>query len=259
MIICFCPVNSVNTLGLSHNGYYRNKNLGTISSIEEADAFVQKHRISSSEFEDMYPGDEITILDGTYNKTWLVFGVNTEINRGETPLITPHFGLIPKVPLFTHSMNDSVSVTGGYANSNMHTTVLPEVVKNLQKVLGSHLLKHYVQLSNAVNPNNLSMAGNGYKGASSGWAWYEVYAVLPSEVQVYGTTVFSSSFYDVGEANQQLPLFKFINQVQFGRDFFWLRAVAHDGEFAQAVAHGNASAANANNTTISVRPLILIG
>lgn len=54
-------------------------------------------------------------------------------------------------------------------------------------VLGSHLLSHSVLLTSSANADLDSMAGAGFKGASSNWAWTDTYLSLLSEIQVYGS------------------------------------------------------------------------
>jgi hypothetical protein len=79
-----------------------------------------------------------------------------------------------------------------------------------------------------------------------------------NEVQLYGSTVWSSSAYDVGVDNEKLPVFNFINPVHFGRDYFWLRSVVSSTHFAYCTSPGFADYGSAS-TVHSVRPLILFG
>lgn len=238
------------------NGYYRGKNLGTIASVADADAFNTAHGLSAGTFDDIFVGDEITIKDGTYNAVWLVAGIDWDYNKGDTA--SGHgILLIPKAPLYNDQMNSTNVTTGGYKGSAMHTTKLPALVTKLQTVLGSHLKKRRVLISNSVNTSIASMAGEGWTGASNGWEWVDIYAVLPSEVEVYGSTVFSSSFRDVGEACQKLPIFNFINPVYFSRWALWLRAVASSPNFCVVGSHGHAHGNNASNS-FGVRPLIYL-
>ena len=238
------------------NGYYRGKNLGTIASVADADAFNTTHGLSAGTFNDIFVGDEITIKDGTYNAVWLVAGIDWDYNKGDTA--SGHgVLLIPKTPLYNDQMNSTNVTTGGYKGSAMHTTKLPALVTKLQTVLGSHLKKRRVIVSNSVNTSLASMAGAGWTGATSGWEWADAYAVLPSEVEVYGSTVFSSSFYDVGEACQKLPIFNFINPVYFSPWYFWLRAVADSTYFCLVYTNGDAGYGSASYS-YGVRPLIYL-
>lgn len=95
-------------------------------------------------------------------------------------------------------------------------------------------------------------------GAANNWGWATVDLQLMNEVQLYGTTVFSSSGYDVGEDNRKLPVFNFISPVQFGRDYFWLRSVVSSIYFARCNGAGAADYSGAF-TEGYVRPLIVFG
>ena len=239
------------------NGIYRGKNLGTITSANIA-SFLSEHEVSAGKFTDLYVGDEITIQDGTYNAKWLIAGFDTEYNKGDTAFTTHHITLIPKTPLYDDQMNSTDTTAGGYKGSAMHTTKLPALATKLQTALGTHLLTHRAIISNAVNTEAAPGGSSTWKGMASGWEWTDVKCVLPTEVQVYGGTVFSSSGWDTGEAEQKLPVFNFINPVQFSRWTFWLRCVASSTNFCICSGSGDAGTSGASNSR-GVRPLICVG
>lgn len=241
----------------NHNFIYRGKNLGTITSANIA-SFLSEHEVSTGKFTDLYVGDEITIQDGEYNAVWLIAGFDTEYNKGDTAFTTHHITLIPKTPLYNDQMNSSNVTTGGYKGSAMHTTKLPALATKLKTALGTHLLTHRAILGNAVNTEAAAAGASTWKGMTSGWEWTDVECVLPTEVQVYGATIWSSSGWDTGEAEQKLPVFNFINPVQFSRWGFWLRGVASGPGFCFCYGHGHASTNNAS-ASFGVRPLICVG
>jgi hypothetical protein len=181
-------------------------------------------------------------------------------NVGNTALTTHHAVLIPRKYGFatTAKMNSSNTTIGSYFNSDMHQIVLPCYAKALKTVLNNHLLAYKTILPNAINASTPSMAGAGLTGASSAWAWETVELQLMSEVQVYGSTVWSSSAYDVGCDNKLLPVFKFINPIQFGRSLYWLRSVVSSTSFAICYSYGNAGFGGAS-AAHDVRPLIHFG
>lgn len=220
---------------------------------------MNNHKVSSGKFYDIYPFDEVTIKDGTYNAVWIVAGLDTEFGKGDTALAQHHVTLIPKTYLFTARMNSTNTTVGGYYGSEMHQTTLPAVANNLKKVLGNHLLERRVLLSNSINANLSSGAGAGWQGSTNNWAWYSAFCTLMSEIQVYGSIVFSSSFFDVGEACYQLPIFRFANHTYQARFGFWLRAVSSASAFAIAYDGGYAYSSHASYADIGVRPLITIG
>lgn len=120
------------------------------------------------------------------------------------------------------------SSAAGYANCDLHYYLTNTVLPNVKTDLGSGNIKnHYKLYSTAVNTSGYNRFG-GASGCASSWAWYvnqEICAL--SEVQVYGSTVWSSSGYDTGEACRQLDVFRVynMNEIFEGR-YPWLRDVA---------------------------------
>lgn len=257
----------VNTVE-NHNGIYRGKQLFGLSN---SSYFIgQLHdKVSSGDFLDLYLGDYFpitittTLPDGTAKTETvelMIAAFNYYYNTGNNTLTSPHLVLIPRGAGFATlaKMNETNTTAGGYLNSYMHQTVLPCYADSLRTALNNHLLSHRTILSNAVNTSTPSMAGAGLMGASSGWTWTTVELQLMNEVQVYGTTVWSSSAYDVGIDNRQLPVFKFINPVHLGRNGFWLRPVVSSTDFAFCGGSGVAFDYAASYASC-VRPLILFG
>ncbi len=99
-------------------------------------------------------------------------------------------------------------------------------------------------------------------GASSGWSWEERYLDLMSEVNVYGSTVWSSSGYDIGIDNRQYAIFmlkpEFINNYGSQRFKYWLKAIISSTKFAGVDSLGYASGAE-SSISIGIRPRFLIG
>lgn len=153
----------------------------------------------------------------------------------------------------------------------MHTATLGEVVsagstasgatinQQLYAEFGSHLKTTRELLSNEMTAtlnNRYGSAG----GASSGWAWTSCQACLMSEVEVYGSTVWSSSGYDTGSACKQLPLFVFSKKAITNRSsYYWLKDVASSVRFAFVYNTGFANYYDANGKSGYVRPRFVIG
>lgn len=79
---------------------------------------------------------------------------------------------------------------------------------------------------NAVTTDKPSAAMSNWNGMTSGWTWMDSQIELPSEVELYGTMVFSSSAMDVGCQDQQLALFRNVSIEQVvGRTDVWTKAV----------------------------------
>ena len=251
-------IGNIGSNGLNRNGIYRGKNLGTFSSVSAVESFLTTHKVSSGVFEDLYLGDYFRLQDGTYNVEWEIAGFDTYYQKSDTDFTNHHIALIPKTNLLTSKMNDTDDTTGGYANSYMHKTVIPAVDANLTKVLGSHLLSRRAFLTTTVNKDIASNAGAGWKGASTAGAWFTVKSCLMSEIAVFGSTIFSSSFFDTGEDNKLLPIFQFKGH-SYTRQWFWLRTVAASSSFAYADYSGSVAFTSASGADGGVRPLICVG
>ena len=196
----------------------------------------------------------------TENVTLMFAAFDYYYNTGDAAFAMHHAILIPRGYGFatTAKMNSSNTTVGSYFNSDMHQIVLPCYAKALKTVLNNHLLAHKTILPNAINASTPSMAGAGLTGASSAWAWETVELQLMNEVQVFGTTIWSSSAYDVGCDCEKLPVFNFINGVQYSRGYFWLRSVVSSTYFAGCSYDGNANVYGASYANY-VRPLIIFG
>lgn len=98
--------NTTPDYGMSNNGVYRGKNLGTLASLTDVENFISEHNFATTTFSDLFLGDYFTIQDGTYKANWMIAGFNTEYYKGwlddgssETKwLATPHITLIPRTP-----------------------------------------------------------------------------------------------------------------------------------------------------------------
>jgi hypothetical protein len=171
-------------------------------------------------------------------------------------------------------MNSTNTTVGGYVASEMHTTTIGAVVSagstatgatiNQQlfaEFSGSHPLKLKTTrelLTNQMTATLVNRLGSA-DGASSGWAWTSVQACLMTEVEVYGSTVFSSSGYDVGSGCLQLPLFREKRALNNRGSYWWLRAVASSARFCRVGSYGGASYYDASSADAGVRPRFVLG
>ena len=165
----------------------------------------------------------------------------------------------------TYTIGKGDTTAGGYAGSDMYTKTLPSYEAALKTVFGTHMLKFTTLLTTSVNMNVNSGAYPNQKGAANGWAWKDCYLRLMNEIQVYGTKVWSSSGYDIGEENFQLALFQHdpINMIakqgnSGGRTNYWLSAVASGSSFCYCDGNVNSNCSYASNS-LGVRPYFLLG
>lgn len=255
-------VNVFSNSAAAHNSIYRGKNLTDVYTVDEI-----CQRISAGTFEDLYIGDYFDIsittsLGGTETVRCVLAGFDIMWNNGDTAFTKHHAVIVPKDCFKTTAkMNDTNETTGGYAGSKMHTETLPVYAEALQTALNNHIISHRELLSTAVSTTGNSNAGAGFTGYASGWAWKDCLLRLMSEIQVYGSTVLSSSFYDTGNANIQFPLFRLAPNLKVAglghngsRMWYYLSAVVSAAAFANCNNNGNSN----NNSAAGdggVRPI----
>ena len=205
-------------------------------------------------------GDQKTINGRTY----VIAGLNP-MKGTSTPsrLTTNHVGLIV-IPHTTQKWNESGNTyTGsggrgaGYSNSDLHYYLTNTLLPLVQTDLGSgNLLAHSKLYGNAVNTTGYNRMGAA-SGCTSNCAWIaNQYICALSEVQVYGSVVWSSSGFDTGEACRQLDVFLHFNHTEiFGSEYPWLRDVA---SASYAVYANDVGSAGVNTASIAYTVAALI-
>ena len=239
---------------------YTSTNLGTWSSASDVDTFLSRFNRSTA-YKDgntkLRIGNYVTIQDGTYNAVWEIAGFDMESNQEAADGTTYDNGygicLIPQTQLTTANWNVRNTVAGAYMSSTMHTTVLPDIVTNLQNVLGSHIVQRNVLLSSSVDSDYHSNA----------YTWTTAYATLMSVGQMNGTFAANRNKYDDGEANYRLPIF--IHTEYNTGSNFWSRGVwgrsGGGGDYryhARCVHSDGRIGAERVTNTYGVRPLIYL-
>ena len=237
--------------------------------------------------EDIYMGDHfqmsraITCPDsyqGTVGSDWVtIAGIDTLMGNGDSNIVNyHHFVMIPgkgeqgKQHFGRHAMNPTNDTTNGYSGCQMRQSVLGSVVsagstasgatinQQLYAEFGSHLKTTRELISNAVNTNGVNRFGTA-GGCSSNWEWSSEQAVLLSEVEAYGSIVWSSSGYDTGTGKVQLPLFRFSTAALNNRSaYWWLKDVASAADFCLVSNYGYADDNYAGYTHVYVRPRFVL-
>lgn len=241
-------------------------------------------------FEDIYVGDYFKMSraisayerTGQYQTTGsqyvTIAGLDTMMNNGDqgsgvnyhhAVMVagqgfggTQHFG--------RSRMNATNTTEGGYKASEMNTLVLGEVTstgstaadatinQQLYAEFGSHLKTTRELVSNAINATGYNRFGSA-TGCASDWEWISAQAISMSEIEVYGSIVWSSAGYDTGNANRQLPLFAFSKQAQNNRSaYWWLKDIASAAGFCCAGGNGDAYCSSASGARAFVRPRFII-
>ena len=244
----------------SHNSLFRGEDLissnhfGSIANLHTA--------ISAGDFSDIFIGDYVTTKDpsNTSNTVkWLVAGINVFpawVTTGSVSATTKnHLALVPETCFSsTMKMNSSSTTSGGYSGSSGKSTV-SSYGSTLNGYFNSNLINAYYYVSYTVDTSHVSAAST-LTGISSGRKSISTYAILMSEINVFGSQIWSGSN-DNTSLNFQLPLFKLRPDLICIGQLYWLSGVASSSYFCVVNDGGRADCRYANDS-YSVRPLILL-
>lgn len=150
--------------------------------------------------------------------------------------------------------------TGGYLNSYIKTYALDRIYNDwLIADFGvDNVLKFRNRLGNTTNTSKTSSGQPNWNGCTSDWTWVDSYCDLPSEPNLFGNMIFSSSAMDVGCQYDQLALFKQASLFTFyDRMDVWTKAVSSSTYAAYLTSYGVALS-NIASFAYWVCPLALI-
>ena len=226
----------------SHNAIYRGKFLG--NSVTDA----QYQALKDGTFTDLFIGDY-----------WTIGGVNYRIasfdyfmNCGDTATTKHHAVIVPDTRLYSHVMNDTDTVEGGYVGSKMYAEGLTQAKSTINSAFSGHVLSHRIYLNNKAT-----------NGKPSSGAWYNSEVDLMCEEMVYGCGIFRPTS-DGGTIptnyrveKSQLPLFAHRPDMISNRVAFWLRDIVNTSYFSFVSNDGNATC-NPASSSRGVRPYFCI-
>lgn len=193
-------------------------------------------------------GDYKTINGHDY----VIAGLNPFKGTNSLTCTVDHVGLIV-IPHVTQAWNASGNTNqgadnrgSGYVNSDLHYYLNNTLLPLVQTDLGTgNLIQHRKRLSRTINAQqNNRQTASGDAAISLGWVSSEssvdCYIVALSEIQVLGSIVLNSSYFDIGEANQQLEVFRHYRYTEiFGDEKIYLRDVASNTEASTLIADGS--------------------
>ena len=241
-------------------------------------------------FEDIYVGDYFKMSraisayerTGQYQTTGsqyvTIAGLDTMMNNGDQGNgITYHHAVMVAGKGFGGTqhfgrsrMNATNTTEGGYKGSEMNTLVMGGVTstgstaadatinQQLYAEFGAHLKTTRESVSNKINAKGYNRFGIA-TGCASSSEWISAQAILMSEIEVYGSIVWSSGGYDTGNANRQLPLFAFSKQAQSNHmAYWWLKDIVSAANFCNASNYGYSSHSSASFAHVFVRPRFII-
>lgn len=213
-------------------------------------------RISRGDFSDIYTGDYI-IGETTNKKCWIA-DIDSFLHTGDTSLEKHHVVLWYADALSTGKMNNTATSDGGYWSSKGRQTVDTLIQNNFIADFGNNILMFRNLLSTAINGSSYNRNGSA-SGCSSSWAMKDRYGDLPSEINLLGTIVVSSSLYDTGLQCQQFDICRKMGLYNLiGGHGVWEKDVGSKTQFCRISADGRVSLSAANDTQ-EFRPFALLG
>ena len=254
-----------------HNGIFRGKCLngnpatmypilpiGNTKSLPGGGYTIEQvlANIAAGNFDDIFIGDYF--IDSE-NKVYRIAGLDTELNKGDTPLTSHHAVIVTDFALTNMSWNPTNTTVGGYQASNIQDYCYGAGQAAIESVFGAaHVLTVRDLISTDMNASATSPGYSALYGAASSWEWVSLKVRLMSEVEVYGTRVWSGG-HDIGTANEQFPLFRLMPQLATGLRYeYWLSGVANSVGACFVSNYGNASY-EFTSTPFDVRVRFLVG
>ena len=223
-------------------------------------------RISNGTFEDLFVGDYII----KNNITWRIAGFDVYLHKGDIELTKHHAIIVPDKRLTDTRMKATDTTVNGYRNSSGCDYTMTEVLNTyITPVFGNHVIEIRNLLTRGINETGYNRYGTN-SGCSNEVRWYSRKVDLMNEVQVFGSIIWSSSGYDVGSDNCQLPLFRLAPEFIADRSYenlhqdenpeltwYWLRDIASASCYAGVDTYGNSSGYPASKAA-GVRPCFYI-
>lgn len=211
---------------------------------------AQQAEVSNGTFDGINIGDYWSIG----GVTWRVWDIDWYMNKGDSQCTTHHLVIMPDGVLLTpngsttHYMNDTDTTAGGYAGTKYRGTYRSECEAKIKECFGDRILAHRELMCTAVS-----------NGAPSGWAWTDATVELPSEIMMYGSTVWGNGTYNVGSMFPQLTLARLNPARVIYRSYsYWLRDVSSASQFAFVRYSGDANYNDASSAWLGVRPFFLL-
>lgn len=196
-------INNVYAPGAIRNKHFRGKKL-SLTPVELAD------RCADGIFNDLFIGDEITTAISYNGATVYVIntiaGFNPYINTGDNALTQPHIALVTKDLITTSAMNTTATAEGGYLNATIMQGVISKLTTELQSAFSNRLINARWLFSTRFDNTKISAGFSGWTGSANQWEWSSATVRLLSVTEVYENG-FTSSEFDSGQMNCQLPLF----------------------------------------------------
>ena len=263
--------NAVAEITSNHNGIFRGKCLngdksklyptlpiGNTNNLPGGGYTIEQvmTNIAAGNFEDIYIGDYFIDAE---NKVYRIAALDTEMNKGDTLPTSHHAVIVTDFALTNMGWNTTDTTAGGYQVSAVQAYCDEAGQAAIESVFGAaHVLTVRDLLSSGMNASAASPGYSAMQGAASSWGWFPHKVRLMSEVEVFGTRVWSGG-YDIGTANEQFPLFRLMPQLATGLHYdYWLSGIVNAVGACYVYGNGG-SGYNGTSFAFGVRPRFLVG
>ena len=263
--------NAVAEITANHNGIFRGKCLngnkttmypilpiGNTKNLPGGGYTIEQvmTNIAAGNFDDIYIGDYF--IDSN-NKVYRIAGLDTDLNKGDTPLTSHHAVIVTDFALTNMGWNPTNTTAGGYKASAVQAYCDEAGQAAIESVFGAaHVLTVRDLLSSDINASAASPGYSAWQGVASSLGWFSHKVRLMSEVEVYGARVWSGG-YDIGTANEQFPLFRLMPQLATGLRYdYWLSGIA-SAVYACFVTNTGYALITNTSLVLGVRVRFLVG
>lgn len=238
--------NKVNSF--NHNCFYRGNDI--TSYLTDGSLWDRVAGVGYEEFEDIYLGDYITLdapvtAEGstkTGSSKMIVAGFNLY-----RYIDGNHLVMLPDTD-FGEGVLDAEGL-GGYANTNLHTTLLNgetnSISAKLKEIFGDHLKSYSTNLVNTLGEDGLPAA----TAAST------ITLSLLNELEITGSRIWGANGYNIGNESIKLPIFNFISP--FGSTY-WLRDIIKSNNYCAASFFGEVTS-KASSDTDNIKAKFILG
>lgn len=189
------------------------------------------------------------------------------ISRGaQSAVSSHHVVLMPKNEHLKNllPMHYTDSAACPYIETDMHNIYLPCFAEAFYTALNAHILPFSTSLVSAISDDVPSMSGRGAYGAATNFTDVNVYLALPTEQQICGQTLASSSVWEARIDYDKFAVFNFVDVRQGAttseRIFLRTFACKENGQYryTQLSTNGGIGISSQANSR-GVNPYMLFG
>ena len=227
-----------------HNSIFRGKNLGTSFTA------AQSSQITAGTFDDLFVGD-YWVINGV---NWRIADFDPYYRCGDNISLGHHIAVVPDDNLYSTVWNETNDTSTGYVGSAIRANIkaASDTAAGAEEKVIAAFGSSHVLAYRAIYPTSYS------SGKATGWAWTDAKVELMNEVEVYGSSVWTSMpGYEAGINKRQLSLFRISPQFINTRAAWWLRSVYSAATACDCHYGGDSGNYGASNS-YGVRPLSLI-